>query len=79
MFFSVIFYQIRWCTKIFNHPNRVTLSIILNGLKIFHNKYKNQFHTELHRQQISSKKRLEILLACKRVSLEEEKKMKSSK
>ncbi|CAF0799881.1 unnamed protein product [Rotaria sordida] len=69
--------EIRWSTKIFNHPNRVTLSIILNGLKIFHSKYKNQFNTELQRQQtISSKNRLDILIACKRVSYRKVKKRK---
>ncbi|CAF0924991.1 unnamed protein product [Adineta ricciae] len=62
--------EIRWCTKVFNHPARVTLSIVLNGLRIFHGKYKTQFHNELQRQQISAKKRLEILLACKQVSFE---------
>ncbi|CAF4990533.1 unnamed protein product [Rotaria sp. Silwood1] len=46
--------EIRWSTKIFNRPNRVTLSIILNGLKIFHSQYKNQFNTELQHQQTSS-------------------------
>lgn len=68
--------QIRWCTKIFTHPTRDTLSIVLNGLKIFHGKYKNQFHTELHRPQISSKKRFDLLLACKRVSLKKIEKKK---
>lgn len=56
--------EMRWCTKIFNHPTRVTLSIVFNGLKIFHQKYQNQFQ----RQQISAKKRLETYLACKRVT-----------
>ncbi|CAF3016299.1 unnamed protein product [Rotaria socialis] len=60
--------EVRWSTKIFNHPNRVALSIVLNGLKIFHNKYKNQFNTELQQKQAPSKKRLDILIACKRVS-----------
>ena len=55
--------------KIFDRPNRVAVAIVLNGLRIFHSKYKSQFNATLHRQQISSKKRLEVLLACKRVSV----------
>jgi hypothetical protein len=58
----------RWCTKIFGTPIRVVLAIVLNGLRLFHVKYKAQLNAELHRTVVSGKKRLDPFLACKQVS-----------
>ncbi|CAF1091088.1 unnamed protein product [Didymodactylos carnosus] len=68
-YFSTVWQdETRWCMKIFSHPIRVVLALLLNGLKLFHEKYKSRFDNDIREKDAN--KQLEILLSCKRVSQE---------